>query len=64
MMVYNLTIPIRGQALFQNSQVDAKFSGEVNLNQMGNQDINFIGEIFVEDGNVFSYKDNFEGLQG
>ena len=63
-MVYNLTIPIRGQALFQNTQVDAKVGGELNLNQTGNQDMNFGGEIFVEDGNVFSYKDNFEGLQG
>ena len=63
-MVYNLTIPIRGQALFQNTQIDAKVGGELNLNQMGNQDMNFGGEIFVEDGNVFSYKDNFEGLQG
>ncbi|MEE3188676.1 MAG: translocation/assembly module TamB domain-containing protein, partial [Candidatus Neomarinimicrobiota bacterium] len=63
-MVYNLTIPIRGQALFQNTQIDAKVGGELNLNQTGNQDMNFGGEIFVEDGNVFSYKDNFEGLQG
>tara|TARA_B100000686_G_scaffold144086_1_gene151604 strand:+ start:28889 stop:32680 length:3792 start_codon:yes stop_codon:yes gene_type:complete len=61
---YNLNIPIRGQALFQNSQIDAKVGGELNLNQIGNQDMNFGGEIFVDDGNVFAYMDNFKGLQG
>jgi len=63
-MVYNLTIPIRGSAFFQNTQVDAKVSGLINLKQAGNEEMNFGGEIIVEDGNVFSYSDNFEGLQG
>lgn len=63
-MSYQLNIPIRGTALFQNSQIDAVVTGELSLSQIGHQEMDFGGEIFVEDGSVFSYKDNFKGLQG
>ena len=63
-MSYQLVIPIRGESYFQNSQVDAKVIGELSLTQLGNQEIDFGGQIFIEDGSVFSYKDNFKGLQG
>ncbi len=63
-MSYQLNIPIKESILFQNSQVDAKLVGEFSLYQMGYQEMDFGGEIFVEDGNVFSYKDNFKNLQG
>jgi hypothetical protein len=63
-MSYNLNIPIRGTALFQNSQIDAQVTGELSLTQMGYQEIDFGGQIIVEDGSVFSYKDNFKELQG
>ncbi|HIB32809.1 MAG TPA: hypothetical protein EYO45_06850 [Candidatus Marinimicrobia bacterium] len=63
-MSYRLNVPIRGQGKFQNSQVDALLVGEISLSKIGNQYWNFGGELFVEDGTVFSYKDNFEDLQG
>ena len=63
-MSYQLNIPIRGTALFQNSQIDAVVTGEMSISQIGHQEMDFGGEIFVEDGSVFSYKDNFKGLQG
>ena len=63
-MAYQLSVPIKGTALFQNSQVDAIVTGELSLSQIGNQEMDFGGEIFVEDGSVFSYKDNFKGLNG
>ena len=63
-VVYDLTFPLRERVLFQNSQVDALLKGELKLNKVGNHDLNFDGEIFVEDGSVFSYKDNFKGLIG
>ena len=63
-MSYNLNIPIRSTAFFQNSQIDAEVIGEINLSQIGHQEIDFGGQIIVEDGNVFSYKDNFKNLQG
>ena len=50
-------------ARFQNSQVDALLKGELKLNKIGHHDMNFDGEIFVEDGSVFSYKDNFKDLK-
>ena len=63
-MAYQINIPIRGTALFQNSQIDAIVTGELSLSQIGHQEMDFGGEIFVEDGSVFSYKDIFKGLQG
>ena len=63
-MVYNINIPIKGNAFFQNSQIDAEITGELSLSQMGHQEMDFGGQIFVEDGSVFSYKDNFKELQG
>ena len=61
---YKLVIPIRGNSYFQNSQVDAKIFGELSLSKMGNQEIDFGGQIYIENGSVFSYKDNFNDLQG
>ena len=37
---------------------------ELSLNQLGNQEIDFGGQIFVEDGSIFSYKDSFSNLPG
>ncbi|MFL2983384.1 MAG: translocation/assembly module TamB domain-containing protein [Candidatus Neomarinimicrobiota bacterium] len=64
LLAYNLNIPIRGKSYFRNSQIDAELTGELNLSQFGNQEVNFGGQIYVEDGSVFSYKDYFERLQG
>jgi len=63
-LAYNLNIPLRGKSYFRNSQIDAEVIGELNLTQVGNQEIDFGGQIIVEDGSVFSYKDYFEKLQG
>ncbi len=61
---YNLNIPIIGKSYFKNSQIYAEVIGELNLAQVGNQEVDFGGQIIVEDGSVFSYKDNFEQLRG
>ena len=61
---YNLNIPIRGEAYFNNSQINAKVNGELNLSQVGNQEVDFGGQIIVEDGSVYSYTDYFTKLQG
>ena len=61
---YNLNIPIIGKSYFKNSQIYAEVIGELNLSQVGNQEVDFGGQIIVEDGSVFSYKDNFEQLKG
>ena len=63
-MSYQINIPIKGTVLFQNSQIDAIIIGELSLSQIGYQEMDFGGELFVDDGNVFSYKDNFKGLRG
>ena len=61
---YNLNIPLRNKAFFQNSQIDAEINGEFNLSQIGYQVIDFGGQIIVEDGSAFTHKDNFENLNG
>ena len=64
LLAYNINIPIRGKSYFKNSQIYAEVIGELNLAQIGNQEVDFGGQIIVEDGSVFSYKDYFENLQG
>ena len=63
-MSYNLNIPFRNRAFFQNSQIDAEITGELNLSQTGYQEVDFGGQIIVEDGSAFTHKDNFENLNG
>ena len=63
-MSYNLNIPFRNRAFFQNSQVDAEITGELNLSQTGYQEVDFGGQIIVENGSAFTHKDNFENLNG
>ena len=61
---YNLNIPFRNRAFFQNSQIDAEITGELNLSQTGFQEVDFGGQLIVEDGSAFTHKDNFENLSG
>jgi autotransporter translocation and assembly factor TamB len=63
-MSYNLNIPLRNKAFFQNSQIDAEINGELNLSQIGYQEIDFGGQIIVDAGSAFTHKDNFENLNG
>jgi len=63
-MSYNLNIPLRNKAFFQNSQIDAEINGELNLSQTGYQEMDFGGQIIVEDGSAFTHKDNFQNLNG
>jgi len=63
-MLYNINIPIRGKAFFQNSQIDAELIGDLNLSQVGHQEMDFGGQIIVEDGFLFFYKDKFQNLNG
>ena len=63
-MSYSLNIPIKGEGKFQNSQVDAIMIGEISLSKVGKQFWNIGGEAYIENGSIFSYKDNFSGLNG
>ena len=63
-MSYSLNIPIKDEGKFQNSQVDASMVGEISLSKIGNQFWNIGGEVYIEDGSILSFKDNFTGLNG
>jgi hypothetical protein len=63
-MSYSLNIPIKDEGKFQNSQVDAFMIGEISLSKIGNQFWNIGGEVYIEDGSILSFKDNFTGLNG
>ena len=63
-MAYSLNIPIKDEGKFQNSQVDAIMIGEISLSKIGNQFWNIGGEVYIEDGSILSFKDNFTDLNG
>ena len=64
LMDYKLNFPIRGEVLFQNSQIDALVTGELSLSQFAEYDIDFGGEVIVNEGSFFYYRDEFKGLKG
>ncbi|MBL7013544.1 MAG: translocation/assembly module TamB domain-containing protein [Candidatus Marinimicrobia bacterium] len=64
LMDYKLNFPIKGEVLFQNSQIDALVTGEISLSQFAEYDIDFGGEVFVNEGSFFYYRDEFKGLKG
>ena len=61
---YSLNIPIKDEGKFQNSQVDAMMIGEISISKTGNEFWNIGGEVYVDDGSILSFKDNFTGLNG
>ena len=63
-MSYSLNVPIKDEGKFQNSQVDAIMVGEISLAKTGNEYWNIGGEVYIEDGSILSFKDNFTGLNG
>ena len=63
-MSYSLNIPIKDEGKFQNSQVDAVMTGEISLAKTGNEFWNIGGEVYIDDGSILSFKDNFTGLNG
>ena len=63
-MSYSLNIPIKDEGKFQNSQVDAIMTGEISLAKTGSEYWNIGGEVYIEDGSILSFKDNFTGLNG
>ena len=63
-MSYSLNVPIKDEGKFQNSQVDAIMTGEISLAKTGNEYWNIGGEVYIEDGSILSFKDNFTGLNG
>ena len=63
-MSYSLNVPIKDEGKFQNSQVDAIMTGEISLAKTGNEYWNIGGEVYIDDGSILSFKDNFTGLNG
>ena len=63
-MSYSINVPIKNEGRFQNSQVDAIMVGEISLSKTGNDFWNIGGEVFIDDGSILSFKDNFSGLNG
>jgi len=63
-MSYSLNIPIKDEGKFQNSQVDAMMIGEISVSKTGNEFWNIGGEVYIDDGSILSFKDNFTGLNG
>ena len=47
-MSYNLIIPLRSSAFFQNSQIDAEILGEISLSQKGHQKLILVGKSLLK----------------
>tara|TARA_B110000914_G_scaffold225975_1_gene248547 strand:- start:1968 stop:3782 length:1815 start_codon:yes stop_codon:yes gene_type:complete len=63
-MSYSINVPIKNEGRFQNSQVDAMMVGEISLSKTGNDFWNIGGEVYIDNGSILSFKDNFTGLNG
>ncbi|NOZ76027.1 MAG: hypothetical protein GXO90_11765, partial [FCB group bacterium] len=61
---YKITFPIEGELNLVNKQVDANLGGEVSLSQLGNEETNYSGELFVKDGRFYYSGGIFKDLKG
>ncbi|RMF08867.1 MAG: hypothetical protein D6762_04770 [Candidatus Neomarinimicrobiota bacterium] len=61
---YKINFPIVGELNLVNQQVDANLGGEVSLSQLGNEETNYAGELFVKDGRFYYSGGIFKNLNG
>ena len=61
---YNLDFPIRGKFTLTNDQFDAVFIGEASINQFGDREMDFAGELIIEEGKFYYYGDIFKITEG
>ena len=61
---YKITFPITGSLNLVNQQIDANLGGEVSLSQLGNEETNYAGELYVKDGRFFYSGGIFKKMNG
>jgi hypothetical protein len=61
---YKINFPIKGKFTLANDQLDAVFIGDVSINQFGDREADFAGELIIDEGKFYYYGDVFTITDG
>lgn len=61
---YKIDIPIKGKFTLTNDQLDAVFIGDISINQLGDREMDFAGELIIDEGKFYYYGDVFTITDG
>lgn len=61
---YKIDFPIKGKFTLTNDQLDAVFIGDVSINQFGDREMDFAGELIIDEGEFYYYGDVFTITHG
>jgi hypothetical protein len=61
---YKIDFPIKGKFTMTNDQLDALFIGDVSINQFGDREMDFAGELIIDEGKFYYYGDVFTITNG
>ncbi|MEE8341751.1 MAG: translocation/assembly module TamB domain-containing protein [Candidatus Neomarinimicrobiota bacterium] len=61
---YKIDFPIKGKFTLANDQLEAVFIGDVSINQFGDREMDFAGELTIEEGKFYYYGDIFTITDG
>jgi autotransporter translocation and assembly factor TamB len=56
---YKIDFPIKGKFTLTNNQLDIILIGDVSINQFGDKEMDFAGELIIEEGKFYYYGDVF-----
>jgi len=56
---YKIDLPIKGKFTLTNDQLDAVLIGDVSINQFGDEEMDFAGELVIDEGKLYYYGDVF-----
>ena len=61
---YKIDIPIKGKVTLTNDQFEAVLIGDISINQFGEREMDFAGELIIEEGKFYYYGDVFKITDG
>ncbi len=61
---YKIDFPIKGKFTLTNDQFDAILIGDASINQFGGREMDFAGELIIEEGKFYYYGDVFTITEG
>lgn len=61
---YKIDIPIKGKITLTNDQLEAVFIGDISINQLGDREMDFAGELIIDEGKFYYYGDVFTITDG
>ena len=56
---FKIDFPIKGKLSLSNDQLEAVMIGDVSINQFGDREPDFAGELIIEEGKFYYYRDVF-----